>query len=800
MSSLRISRGRVAALVLPLSLVLVVTIAVPSALAQAVNIESVYRVGITQLEDGDIENAINTFRKVLELDPRHALAHSSLGYIYLRRENIDLARASFQRALELDSGLTAAHNGMGLVLAEDPRTRSQAIESFRQALRIDSAYLDARYNLGVSLGVMEEYAGARNAFNQVLEVDSDFRDVHFQLGLVASRSENYELAEQEFIEQYRRDPNHRENRLELGRVYFETEQFERAEEFLLPLYGQYPDYVPAMLLLADLYLAVDDYGRANQLYLMSYKEFDDEETASRLWKDVIDIAQDNERDEYNDAPLEEMPEFFRRFWKRRDLNPTSDTNLVLVEHYKRLRYARQYFSSPTAPGGYDDRGILYIRHGPPDDWAGFEVGDAETRPNLTWVWWRNRQERLIVHFVDRGHGYFQQVASLMEASEAIPTGVFPTTDDVTGEVENVSELWVDTVPIAAYRERAHIDPMFDRIANQMEEFRRRAQDEGVQAAATDNERLQRLLDTERMEIMQDLNVLESTNDYSNILPTDPLPFHFYTAAFKDIQGRTRLEVYYGVPTEELALERYGDGQKVRIDLGIGVFDDQWNEVERSNEIREFVSQYAVEQAEGAVMVDMNRMLVEPGVYNFAISVQDMNSGRMGVYRDSLRIEDFANRSLAVSDIEMAGRIEESRRGGRFYKEGMEIYPMPSRTYTTEQQIFIYYEIYNLTKDDFGTTAVQTSYTIAPADVGRRRNILSSAFRAIGSLIGLGKRETITVEGEVEFDIRPSVNKYLELDFVGPEPGMYQITLTVKDINSNTEYTRSQEFMVTPPGR
>jgi GWxTD domain-containing protein len=790
----------VAARVLPLSLVLVVATAVPSAWAQAVNIESIYRVGITQLEDGDIENAINTFRKVLELDPRHALAHSSLGYIYLRRENVDLARASFQRALELDSGLTAAHNGMGLVLAEDPRTRSQAIESFRQALRIDSAYLDARYNLGVSLGVMEEYAGARNAFNQVLDVDTDFRDVHFQLGLVASLSENYELAEQEFIEQYRRDPNHRENRLELGRVYFETEQFERAEEFLLPLYGQYPDYVPAMLLLADLYLAVDDYGRANQLYLMSYKEFDDEETADRLWRDVTDIVRDDERREYNETPLEEMPEFFRRFWKRRDMNPTNDTNLVLVEHYKRLRYSRQYFSSPTAPGGYDDRGKLYIRQGPPDDWAGFEVGDSETRPNLTWVWWRNRKERLIVHFVDPGHGYFQQVTSLMEASEAIPTGVFPTTDDVTGEVENVSELWVDTVPIAAYRDRAHIDPMFDRIANQMEEFRRRAQDEGVQAAATDNERLQRLLDTERMEIMQDLNELESTNDYSNILPADPLPFHFYTAAFKDIQGRTRLEVYYGVPTEELALERYGDGQRVRIDLGVGVFDDQWNEVERSNEIREFVSQYAVEQAEGAVMVDMNRMLVEPGVYNFAISVQDMNSGRMGVYRDSLRIEDFASRSLAISDVEMAGRIEESRRGGRFYKEGMEIYPMPSRTYTTEQQIFIYYEIYNLAKDDFGTTAFQTSYTIAPSDAGRRRNILSSAFRAIGSLIGLGKRETITVEGEVEFDIRPSVNKYLELDFVGPEPGIYQITLRVKDINSNTEYTRTQEFMVTPPGR
>ena len=766
--------------------------------AQAVNVESIYKVGITQLEDGDIENAINTFRKVLELDPSYALAHSTLGYIYLKRENINLARSSFQRALELDSELTAAHNGIGLVLARDPRTRPQAIESFRKSLRLDPDYLDARYNLGVTLAEMEDYSGARQAFNQVLEKDPDYGDVHYQLGLVASKSRDYELAEREFIEQYRRDPNHRENRLELGRVYYLMEDYQRAEEMLLPIYGQYPDYVPAMLLLADLYLAVEDYSRANQLYLTSYKEFSDEDTAKRLWQDVVDIADDRERKEYKNTPLEEMPDFFRRFWKKRDPDPTTDANEVLVEHYRRLRYARQYFGRPSTPGGYDDRGKIYVKHGEPDDTVDFPAGDAETRPNITWAYWRNKKERLIIHFVDRGYGYFQQVSSLMEASETTPTGIFPTTDPVTGEVENVSELYVDTVPIAAYRERAIIDPMFDRIANMMEDLRRSAADEGVQAAATYNERLTQLLDTERIEMLRDYHELETTTDYTNVLPTDPLPFHFYTAAFKDIQGKTRLEVYYGVPTSELALERYGDGQRVRVDLGVGVFDDEWNEVSRSNEIREFISQYSVNQAEGSVMVDLSRMAVEPGVYNFAISIQDLNSGRIGVYRDSLRIEDFSSRRLAISDIEMAGDIVESRAGGRFYKEGVEIYPMPSRTYTTEQKIYIYYEIYNLTKDDFGTTAFQINYAIAPAELGRRRNILSSAFRALGSLIGLGKRESISVEGEPEYGIRANESKYLELDFVNPDPGIYQITLTITDLNNQTTATRVQEFMVTPP--
>ena len=103
----------------------------------AQDVDSIYKFGITQLEDGDIENAINTFRKVLELDPNYALAHSSLGYIYLTRGNADLAGASFNRALQLDDNLAAAHNGSGLVLAMDDPTIQRSLTSFRRALSLD---------------------------------------------------------------------------------------------------------------------------------------------------------------------------------------------------------------------------------------------------------------------------------------------------------------------------------------------------------------------------------------------------------------------------------------------------------------------------------------------------------------------------------------------------------------------------------------------------------------------------------------------------------------------------------------
>jgi len=766
----------------------------------AQDVDSLYRFGLDQLEQGDTENAINTFRKVLELNPNYALAHSSLGYIYMRRGNSDLARASFERAIDLDMRLAAAHNGRGMVLAQDERTRAVALDSYREALNLDPDYLDARYNLGVTLADMEDFRGARQAFEQLVQTDPDYSDVHYRLGVIASNEGDFDVALEEFRDQYRLAPNHRENRLELGRLYFRQEQYGDAEDLLLPMISQFPDFTPAMLLLADVYLAVEDYTRANQLYLLSYKEFEDEETADRLWQDVVDIASDDEREEYHDTALEDMPDFFRRFWVSRDPDPTTPTtNEIMVEHYRRLRYARQYYHSATTIGQYDDRGRIHVKYGEPDERAGYGTADSETRPSDTWAYWTGLKQRLVVHFVDRGQGYFQQVDSLLEASETNPITILAGLENPGDLTSTTSDLTIDRLPINTYRDRAIIDPIYDQIANEMEEIIRSAQGEGggVEAATSFIEQLSTMLETERMDNLQDLVTLASTTHYANIEPPDPLPFSFYTAAFKDMQGRTRIEVYYGIPTTELKLERYGEGQKARVDLGVAIFDENWNEIDRTNEIREYLSNQTVVQQAGSVMVDLNMMRALPGVYNFAISLTDLNSGRVGVARDSLRVEEFTGRSLSISDIEMAGSIG-SRRGGRFYREGVEIIPMPTRTYTIEQPIFIYYELYNLSKDDFGTTAFQVSYGIQPADEARQRGIISSAFRGLGRLVGIGKPVEVTVELDVEYGIRAQENRWLELEFIDPKSGLYQITLKVKDINNGTEYERVQQFMVTPP--
>ena len=59
--------------------------------------------------------------------------------------------------------------------------------------------------------------------------------------------------------------------------------------------------------------------------------------------------------------------------------------------------------------------------------------------------------------------------------------------------------------------------------------------------------------------------------------------------------------------------------------------------------------------------------------------------------------------MQISDLELAWEIASKETAGKFAKGDLNVIPMPSRTYQKGQSVFVYYEIYNLKKDEFGQT-------------------------------------------------------------------------------------------------
>ena len=84
-----------------------------------------------------------------------------------------------------------------------------------------------------------------------------------------------------------------------------------------------------------------------------------------IYRDLRHVAPPEELLAWNTATSSERDFLWRAFWNERDSNPATIENERLVEHYRRVMFARIHFSGGQQP--YDRRGEIYVRYGEPDD-------------------------------------------------------------------------------------------------------------------------------------------------------------------------------------------------------------------------------------------------------------------------------------------------------------------------------------------------------------------------------------------------------------------------------------------------
>ncbi len=85
-----------------------------------------------------------------------------------------------------------------------------------------------------------------------------------------------------------------------------------------------------------------------------------------LDEEVSYIISDEERRAFRRLNTDdEREQFIEQFWLRRDPTPGTPENEMKEENYRRIAFANDHFSAGI-PGWQTDRGMIYIKHGPPD--------------------------------------------------------------------------------------------------------------------------------------------------------------------------------------------------------------------------------------------------------------------------------------------------------------------------------------------------------------------------------------------------------------------------------------------------
>jgi len=130
----------------------------------------------------NLEAAIASFKKALQINPEYAEAHNSLGIALQSQGRFDEAIASHEKALQIKPSLVEAHNNRGAALKHQGRL-DEAIASFRKALEIAPRFAESYSNLGAALKDQGRLTEAISNFSMALQINPLFTEAHNGLGI-----------------------------------------------------------------------------------------------------------------------------------------------------------------------------------------------------------------------------------------------------------------------------------------------------------------------------------------------------------------------------------------------------------------------------------------------------------------------------------------------------------------------------------------------------------------------------------------------------------------------------------------
>ena len=747
---------------------------------QPVNMDSLVEVAALLSEAGDAKGA--------------AAVHRTLGAIYLGARRLDGAEEAFDRARRLDDSASSWF-GLGLVAAAGDRSRKrEAPDRFREALARDPKMSDARYRLALVLHSLGE-GNAGSELERLVNTEPKYIAGYLLLSQWAEQKPKGLREALQWCERgLKANPDDPDLLVRREELKFLSGEEDTGISVLMSYLKKRPHEIRLLPLIGQAHLKKERLGPADAVFRAYLDRVSPQERA--FYDDISLVGSPEEIEAFDAIKPEDAPDFLRQFWARRDIDLISGVNRRRLEHYRRVWVARTQFSKGRTP--WDRRGEIYIRYGEPyfrqrSGEGNFQKAmdrkvQAVRQRQATRLYGGMRTNTSRLFWFLRGYSY-DMADTLREASMDIGLfhgPVYPlqrigrgyTILGLGGITYVLWESWI----------YPHIEGGIEFVFT--DEFRGYDYDFApIPTLYTPIEAplsMKRIPTRVREESPEQVFRALKSKARSLYLPedlTEPLTSHVATVDFRGSRDSSRVEIYLEVPVEEIASTEQGwAGER-----SVVVYDMTWREVHRSIDR----SPLQVLPGFDEEILDVMAFNLQPGDYFMAVKVRDLKSKRTQVIRDSLRVEGYGGESLRMSGIEMARRIEPATEEGKFVKQGLEVIPMPSLTFKRNKDVFLYFEIYNLTRDAQGRTYYRIDYTLRRLKGGIGNPILSG----LGRLIGRRKKEDeVTTSHESRGEATQEII-HTALDLRKGKKGDHTLQVTVTDLNSGIGVSRQTSFVL-----
>ena len=791
--------------------------------------------GKSLFEQNRYTEALPLLLQAVQQNGKSARAHYWLGMTLYALNRDEEALNAFEQVVRRDKFWAQGHMGLGLVYLRMSHRRLDARQAMRKAMRLDPGNAEYQYTMGMTYmdqgetdWLIGSHQDGRNYFQRAVELDPEHPDAFYQLGRcyeelkladhgkrIRDRYDDYIKALTSYLEQYQVNPEHPEALQRFAGICHRFEYYESGAEQLRKLaeemVGIPPDLIQTLLTQFEaLSMSTKKQYDLLQRSLETYIEgLEVEEQA--VYRDLVHVAPSNTLKAWQLAEGEEREVLWRNFWNGVDSNPATVENERLVEHYKRVMYARIHFSHAQFP--YDRRGEIYVRYGEPDDRRRFmyRIGEDPRdsypptgKPAVDGIRDQNWQFGYRLK-VDRGQvtinldqdskqrvGFGEE--SLLTASSlgADNVGSEKQDDQVIYETGIVQRRGIGS----SYRAESWVY-----VSHEMELFfvdqagggrfdyplRTLVIDESsTSSAAFDGVRREELFHPEKL---TEMLIERSPEAYRHDFGGEPLDYAFDVAAFRGNGRKTEMELTYSIPVWQFGDVSDGNGTETflnhQVTLRDSTYSPAFNQRFRFGPIERPERRLSAEQSRVSTYTLAIDVQAPPGRFTAAVHMRDDVSKRTGVYKKQVDIRDFRGNALMISDLKLSTGITPTDRTGPFVRKGLNIVPHPLRAYGRGQLVYVYYEVYNLSFDGSDRTSYETFYEIVP-----------EGMPALGNRSARQSKDMQTVLLTFESDGASAEEaEFTGLDTTNLTPGVYALTVTVTDRLSGKSVSETSSFIV-----
>ncbi|MCA9521580.1 MAG: tetratricopeptide repeat protein [Myxococcales bacterium] len=197
--------------------------------------------GIKQGQKGQFDDAMESFRKAIELDPKYAKAYFNLGLAYQFKKLHPASVPHFLKAIELEPDYALAYYRLGISWFEMEAYKA-AIAAYERAIELEKPHVKKKKSkhlvatsylaIGRAQGMLKNYNDAIKAYKDAAETDDSQHEPYYRIATIHIKLKAFAEAEKALLKALEIDKKNGRYYFRLALVYQKLKNKEKKKKAL----------------------------------------------------------------------------------------------------------------------------------------------------------------------------------------------------------------------------------------------------------------------------------------------------------------------------------------------------------------------------------------------------------------------------------------------------------------------------------------------------------------------------------------------------------------------------------------